>query len=517
MYTLNKIVSELGSTDNNGKLNLSLRVRDTALSTYQVFNDIYTLTKVNSANIAMVVYNTTSVIKGDEAINNEVSVTDSHAVTLNVPKAIITSANFNNAVSPVIYVSTTKGTLIQGTQTGTRIAVPVIIDSAGDWKAQLTINSNVAGSATIKFETDKAIELKTDNVTFISKDVRKLFLNPNISIVNTNGEAKITATVKDGDDRPIRNAIVEFSLIKDASGGRISSSYALTDDSGLATISYFSGKIPTQTNGVTIRSTVKHVRIGNTNADVGPQTTDTSLTVQNQASYIGVSLADKLDTTLNDPVYYFKDGSLYVVNSLGKPAVNQPVSIAISPDYYRGGEFTVLTNSSGTQYWALQYYRNFTDSSLMKIDTTSLRYATNLDEITCQSEDINNNGILDIFEDVNNNGKLDPFNPVTLLSRDGTPVALSGDGTATLVTDNTGKLDFKLRYPKDTASWFTAKLTVSTKVDGTESRNQLQRIEFPVLVSDVTDFTIRPNWKSPFAYANVIKINNDGKCIAPLP
>ena len=517
-YTLNKIVSELGSTDNNGKLNLSLRVRDTALSTYQVFNDIYTLTKVNSANIAMVVYNTTSVIKGDEAINNEVSVTDSHAVTLNVPKAIITSANFNNAVSPVIYVSTTKGTLIQGTQTGTRIAVPVIIDSAGDWKAQLTINSNVAGSATIKFETDKAIELKTDNVTFISKDVRKLFLNPNISIVNTNGEAKITATVKDGADRPIRNAIVEFSVIKDASGGRIGSSYALTDDSGLATISYFSGKIPTQTNGVTIRSTVKNVRIGNTNELViSPQTTDTSLTVQNQASYIGVSLADKLDTTLNDPVYYFKDGSLYVVNSLGKPAVNQPVSIAISPDYYRGGEFTVLTNSSGTQYWALQYYRNFTDSSLMKIDTTSLRYATNLDEITCQSEDINNNGILDIFEDVNNNGKLDPFNPVTLLSRDGTPVALSGDGTATLVTDNTGKLDFKLRYPKDTASWFTAKLTVSTKVDGTESRNQLQRIEFPVLVSDVTDFTIRPNWKSPFAYANVIKINNDGKCIAPLP
>ena len=516
-YTLNKIVSELGSTDNNGKLNLSLRVRDTALSTYQVFNDIYTLTKVNSANIAMVVYKATSVIEADKAINNEVSVTDPHAVTLNVPKAIITSANFNNAVSPVIYVSTTKGTLIQGTQTGTRIAVPVIIDSAGDWKAQLTINSNVAGSATIKFETDKAIELKTDNVTFISKDVRKLFLNPNISIVNTNGEAKITATVKDGDDRPIRNAIVEFSLIKDASGGRISSSYALTDDSGLATISYFSGKIPTQTNGVTIRSTVKNVRIGNTNADVGPQTTDTSLTVQNQASYIGVSLADKLDTTLNDPVYYFKDGSLYVVNSLGKPAVNQPVSIAISPDYYRGGEFTVLTNSSGTQYWALQYYRNFTDSSLMKIDTTSLRYATNLDEITCQSEDINNNGILDISEDVNNNGKLDPFNPVTLLSRDGTPVALSGDGTATLVTDNTGKLDFKLRYPKDTASWFTAKLTVSTKVDGTESRNQLQRIEFPVLVSDVTDFTIRPNWKSPFAYANVIKINNDGKCVAPLP
>ena len=96
--SINKIVSELGSTDNNGKLNLSLRVRDTALSTYQVFNDIYTLTKVNSANIAMVVYNTTSVIKGDEAINNEVSVTDSHAVTLNVPKAIITSANFNNAV-----------------------------------------------------------------------------------------------------------------------------------------------------------------------------------------------------------------------------------------------------------------------------------------------------------------------------------------------------------------------------------------------------------------------------------
>lgn len=52
------------------------------------------------------------------------------------------------------------------------------------------------------------------------------------------------------------------------------------------------------------------------------------------------------------------------------------------------------------------------------------------------------------------------------------------------MTDSTGKLNFKVRYPKEYSGWFNANVQVSTKVDGTESI-QVRSLDFPVAVSDV--------------------------------
>ena len=491
-YSVTKTVSQLG-TDVGSKINLVVRVSNQANpASYQVFSNLYTLTKLTP--------NTTTITVSQNGINtvdNEALVDQPYTITVNAP----TVAN-----NTEVYLSTTKGQLtnVDG-QTGTRISAIV---TGG--KAVFNLTSGVPGNAVLTVEDEQGKPLLSDNISFISRNVDKFFLNSDITIVNTNGEAKVVATVKDSLDRPIKNAIVEFSLVKDASGGRISNAYVLTDETGLATIRYYAGKVPTAVDAVQIKSDVKAVRVGKTDMPINPPKTATkTLTVQNQAASIGVSFSDKVASS-DDEVYYIMNGSIYVVNSTGKPVVNQPVSVSVIPDYYRGGEFYAARDASGNAVaWGMRAYRDF--SKTLGI------IPTKIEDITCRAEDLNLNNILDGGEDTNTNGKLDPFNPVAILGGDGS--VLTQDGTATLTTDATGKLDIKLRYAKDTANWFTANVRVTTKVDGTEYVQQRSKFEFPVLVTDITDFTIRPNWRSPFADGAVINPIDSGSgynvCLTP--
>ncbi len=490
-YSITKTVSQLGA-DVGSKINLAVRVSNQANpASYQVFSNLYTLTKLTP--------NTTTITvsqNGGNTVGNEALVDQPYTITVNAPTV---------ADNTKVYLSTTKGQLTVSGQTGTRI--PAVVTGG---KAVFSITSGTPGNAVLTVEDEQAKPLLSDNISFISRNVDKFFLNSDITIVNTNGEAKVTATVKDSLDRPIKNAIVEFSLVKDASGGRISNAYVLTDETGLATIRYYAGKVPTAVDAVQIKSDVKAVRVGNTDMLINsPKTATKTLTVQNQAASIGVSFSDKVASS-DDQVYYIMNGSIYVVNSTGKPVVNQPVSVSVIPDYYRGGEFYAARDASGNAVaWGMRAYRDF--SKTLGI------IPTKIEDITCRAEDLNLNNILDGGEDTNTNGKLDPFNPVAILGGDGS--VLTQDGTATLTTDATGKLDIKLRYAKDTANWFTANVRVTTKVDGTEYVQQRSKFEFPVLVTDITDFTIRPNWRSPFADGAVINPIDSGSgynvCLTP--
>lgn len=490
-YSVTKTVSQLGA-DAGSKINLAVRVSNQANpASYQVFSNLYTLTKLTP--------NTTTITVSQNGVNtvgNEALVDQPYTITVNAPTV---------ADNTKVYLSTTKGQLTVNGQSGTRMLAVV---TGG--KAVFSLTSGTPGNAVLTVEDEQAKPLQSDNISFISRNVDKFFLNSDITIVNTNGEAKVVATVKDSLDRPIKNAIVEFSLVKDASGGRISNAYVLTDETGLATIRYYAGKVPTAVDAVQIKSDVKAVRVGNTDMPINsPKTATKTLTVQNQAASIGVSFSDKVASS-DDEVYYIMNGSIYVVNSTGKPVVNQPVSVSVIPDYYRGGEFYAARDASGNAVaWGMRAYRDF--SKTLGI------IPTKIEDITCRAEDLNLNNILDGGEDTNTNGKLDPFNPVAILGGDSS--VLTQDGTATLTTDATGKLDIKLRYAKDTANWFTANVRVTTKVDGTEYVQQRSKFEFPVLVTDITDFTIRPNWRSPFADGAVINPIDSGSgynvCLTP--
>ena len=116
--------------------------------------------------------------------------------------------------------------------------------------------------------------------------------------------------------------------------------------------------------------------------------------------------------------------------------------------------------------------------------------------VVCENEDKNNNGILDLGEDFNNNKQLDPINVAAVLTENGQEV---GSGkNFNFITDDNGRVDFSIRYPKQYANWYRAKVTVNTRVDGSESQ-QSRVIDFPALVDDIDiSIPIRPNTNSPF-------------------
>ena len=326
------------------------------------------------------------------------------------------------------------------------------------------------------------------------------------STVSVNGETNVIATVRDSNDAPIKNALVEFSIVADPSSGRLSSATALTNDSGVAQIAYFAGGVPTPVNGVEIRAAVNQVRIGNEYTNVTrPQVASQRLTVQSMATYIGFAFSDTLQVSA-DNIYYLQDGSIFVNNSVGQPAANQEVSIAVVPETYTVGLWRVIPrvpevpevrddNGNVTTpavpeqpaRWGQSYF-----------DNTSGRSVQITGSASCLNEDSNGNGILDAGEDYNGDGQLTPVNPITVLSRDGQQLG----NNQTIRTDSAGKLDFTIRYPKEYAQWMTATVWVTTRVDGSEFRGQ-RTISLPLVQDDVTlDQTnstgTRPNTISPF-------------------
>ena len=472
----------------NGTYPLSVRVEGTDRNNQRISQDfsLVTLTQVDPNRLSLSLQR-----NGTDVTNNELSVGNSGDVVVNLPSDI--------PVGNVVYLSTDRGTFGNG-QSRLGVTVPE--------SRQVTfggLRSDAPGTARLTL-THNDNTLLNSTVSFISNDVQKLLLQVTNSTVSVNGETNVIATVRDSNDAPIKNALVEFSIVADPSSGRLSSATALTNDSGVAQIAYFAGGVPTPVNGVEIRAAVNQVRIGNEYTNVTrPQVASQRLTVQSMATYIGFAFSDTLQVSA-DNIYYLQDGSIFVNNSVGQPAANQEVSIAVVPETYTVGLWRVIPrvpevpevrddNGNVTTpavpeqpaRWGQSYF-----------DNTSGRSVQITGSASCLNEDSNGNGILDAGEDYNGDGQLTPINPITVLSRDGQQLG----NNQTIRTDSAGKLDFTIRYPKEYAQWMTATVWVTTRVDGSEFRGQ-RTISLPLVQDDVTlDQTTstgtRPNTISPF-------------------
>ena len=451
--------------------------------------------------------------------NNEILVNTTGQITILRPKDKAGNLLLEGSK---VYLSTNKGTLNgQGTR------VEGIVDK--NQQVTFSINSPVANTANLVLEYNGE-SVFTDNMSFLTKDVANpLILQLERTTLSTNGETNVISTVKDSNGLPVKNAIVEFSLVKDPSGGRLEKGYAITDDSGNASVKYFSGRTPTANDAVQIQATVKKIQING--VDEGAKLTITSeiktLTVQTNATFIGFGFADKIRQHPDGrQIYYIYDGSIFVNNNIGQPAANQPVSVSIIPVQYLLGEYYVIPKIPAVSEvkddpntaqdesspavpevpakWGIRHYDD---------NGNSYSYG-----VMCTNEDINNNGIMDLLtltdfttgisligEDFNKNGKLDPINPATILSATGTEV-VNGQ---TMTTDATGKLDYSIRYTKESADWWLGMIKVTTKVNGTEFV-EYRTISLPTAVEDVSqpDATppLRPNWISPFGKRTVLSV-----------
>ena len=427
-------------------------------------------------------------------------------ITINTP----TVAN-----GSTIAVSTTRGTLALNNTIGD---VSRVLATVQNGKAVVYIHSASPGEAKIAVQstepaTGQVTTLIEDTANFVSISPAKLALQVEKIIVPTNGASRVIAKVLDANDAPVKNAIVAFSILNDPSSGTLTGATAITDASGQAIITYNAGSVPSPVNAVNIQAKVTSLNIYDSQGVATETPLNTplietkSLTVQTFSSSIGVSFADKIGTDTRE-VYYLRNGSIYVTNSVGQPATNSPVSISVIPKDYFKGFYQIVDQSkvSLTLYvdnvW--QIFHNIDGKDMYKLDPAVIPaksdiadyqdYQLHTKAYSCQNEDINLNNFLDAGEDINGNGQLDPINPVAVLDANGNKL----EPNQTLMTDSTGKLDFTIRYPKEYAEWFTANVRVSTKVDGTESV-QSRGLTFPVLNDDVSipNF-LRPNWYSPF-------------------
>ncbi|MDM8568981.1 hypothetical protein QUF50_05625, partial [Thiotrichales bacterium HSG1] len=128
--------------------------------------------------------------------------------------------------------------------------------------------------------------------------------------------------------------------------------------------------------------------------------------------------------------------------------------------------FTVLvTDSNGTPVADAEVFLSIYPLLYAKslFGFTEDNYELTPPVYTCNNEDVNRNGILDVNlgEDINNSGRLEPANVVTV-------------DKSKLVTDSSGFADFNVVYPIQYAAWIVAEITARTEVAGTESSDTLQ-------------------------------------------
>lgn len=480
----NNVVAGTATTDISGKFTFYLNSANlTAINDTYVFDMQINGAKTNQRfNDALQVGSTVTSSMNFANIN-DLEINKRKPVTLNVP-----DANDGDIVTLI----TNKGKISKDDTEDAALASNRRKFTVTNKQLVFYIESGVPDTATIiatHTPIGQSENTKQTVVNFVSIEPTKLLLQTESSVLSTGGASTVTARVLDEHDNPVKNAIVQFTTTKDASGGSLAAGVAYTGSDGVATVTYNAGQTPTATDGVVIEAEVNFIQLPDGTEDsVKKLIDDAKISVQTTSTFISFAFANTVSSSDNN-VYYYQQGSISVLNSTGKPAINQPVSINLNPYRYAKGLFAVTLDSIFNEVWTQYVYLNG--------DTTNPPLPG---PKWCPNEDTNNNGILDAGEDINGNGQLDPVNTVAVLDKDGTVVASNQDFN--FVTDDTGKVDFSIRYFKEYADWYNAKITVNTSVDGSESQ-QSRIVGLSASVDDV-DITvpIRPNGISPFGIAS---------------
>lgn len=306
------------------------------------------------------------------------------------------------------------------TTRGTVSAASVTTDANGE--AAVNVLSSTAGPATVTAQVAGGA-LTSVPVLFTASmpDSVVLQINPGAVPPNPAGssanQAQLQAVVRDSSGNPVKGRTVNFTLVADTSGGRLSGGTGTTDANGTVSDTFVPGPLSTAADGVQIRATV---------AGTGVQSTAT-MTVSNQALFIALATSNTI--TNKDDTTYAKPFSVRVTDANGAAVKNQAVALSVFPTYYYKGSLAYSETDSSWGYSSVQM---------------------------CRNEDLNRDGNLQPGEDLNQDGRLTPGMPGAI------PVA-------SITTDDTGFASFTLEYGEQNAPWVDFEITARTSVAGTES------------------------------------------------
>lgn len=340
------------------------------------------------------------------------------------------------------------------TTRGNLSAATALTDANGE--AAVMVRSSTAGPSTVTAQiAGGALTSVPILFTALTPDKLVLQINPGAVPPNATGssvnQARLQAVVRDASGNPVKGRTVNFTLVADTSGGRISTGTGTTDANGMVSDIFIPGPLSTAANGVQIRATV---------AGTGVQDT-ANMTVSSQALFITIATSNTIGNL--DETTYSKPFSVQVNDANGTAVANQAVVLSVYPIRYRKGR--MLWN--GSTAWVVA------------------------NNTWCLNEDLNRNGVLDAGEDSvadgtgNGNGRLEPGAPVIV-------------GPGSVMTDANGRASFSLTYGEQYAYWLDLEVVARSLVAGTESQAIFKDVTW-VLASDVTNETISPAGEiSPF-------------------
>jgi hypothetical protein len=337
------------------------------------------------------------------------------------------------------------------TTRGAVSASSVLTDANGE--AAVMVRSTTAGPALVTAQVSGGALTSVD-VLFTASTPSSVVLqvNPGAIPPNPSGSssnrAQLQAVVRDASGNPVKGRTVNFTLVADTSGGRLSAGTGTTDANGSVSDAFIPGPLSTAANGVQIQASV---------AGTGVQDV-AAMTVSSQALFITIATSNTIGN--RDQTTYSKPFSVRVTDANGTAVRSQVVTLSVFPLRYGKGNLVypvagpVWTYASGSPQW-------------------------------CPNEDANRDGVLQSGEDTNSDGSLTPGMPGTI------PVA-------SVTTDDTGFASFALEYGEQFAPWVQFEISARATVAGTES---VSRMPFTAAVAadDVNDPGVTPAGRvSPF-------------------
>ena len=314
------------------------------------------------------------------------------------------------------------------TTRGTLASNTAITDGNGAAVASISSTNVGIAEITATAESSEGSQIQTSQaLEFVSSNPHDINIRASKTQVSTNDEASIIATVRDENGNLVKNAQVEFTLT-DPTGGTLSPGSVRTDSQGRAISTYTSTSSISEKDGVQITAQIQR-------SDGTTEQKTILLTVAGRALTLILGTGNTISAP--DQTTYEMPWSVLVTDANGNASTDQPVQLSVLPVEFAKGSY-----SWNGDKWVLP-------------DNPT----------TCQTN------------------HSDPVNGTEI----GTPAA----APRSVTTDDSGAIQFDIKYTKDQCNWVKVRLTATSNVEGFTSSNSRTFI-LPCVADDLSDEGVSP-------------------------
>jgi hypothetical protein len=327
-------------------------------------------------------------------------------------------------------------------------------------------------------EGEESVE-RSRQIELVSTSPESITAQSEPATLSRSEESVITARVTDADGNPVKNQTVRFSL-QDTSAGGLTTGIATTDTQGIARTSYQPGDTGSGTESVVITASIGNPEIASD---------EVTLTVRAAPLFIVLGSDNQITKRSGDgePATYSKVYNAIITDAAGNPPPEDTeFRLTLRSLEYQKGSYV-----RGAERW-IQVPTVAGDDPFFGTPNPdpAVDFGPYFGQgpFGCRAEDPLGTGDLNRSADYNGNGNIDPPNVATV--------------PATADINENGVASFDIEWAQSVAQWVLVRLSVTARVDGTESTRRLD-FTLPVAAEDVNDLDVTPpNLTSPFGTAD---------------